>query len=637
MKSFNAFRLDTANHQLWRNGDRVPVTPKGFDVLAYLVEHAGRVVPQGEILEALWTGTYVNPEVLRKYILEIRKILGDRPDHPEFIETVPKRGYRFIAPVIDDSVAESLDLPTSPATAESSMQEAGGETPISKQQGSSAKATPWRLAVALVLAATAGVGVYFRLARTGPNARSLQNSSIAVLPFADMSSSKDQEYFSDGLSEQLINDLAKVPGLKVVGWSSAFQFKDKSEDLREVGRRLGVANVLEGSVRRDGNHVRITAALIKADDGFQLWSQTYDREINDIFAVQDEIALAATKTLQLQLLGSNGQPVTSTLRSANPEAYQAFLQAKYFVGRGQTKEDFDQALAYTDAAVKFDEKYAPAWALRSSVESMMVEDGLIDVVEGFQRARHDAERAIVLDPNSASAYLALARIQLDYDWDWDAANTSVTRAATLEPGSADVFPIHSHLSLVLGNLDEAIKFEEQAVALDPLRTNSHLGLGSMLFMARRYDKAQAELEKALALNPQAAFAHLLLGKILIAEGKQLRALAEIEKEPTEWARFTGEGLAYHALGREQDSKAALNALITKYSIDSAYQIAQVYAYRGESDKSFEWLERAYKQRDAGLTEIMTDPQLKDLRRDPRYIDLLNKMRLPTRSFEPSGE
>jgi tetratricopeptide (TPR) repeat protein len=189
----------------------------------------------------------------------------------------------------------------------------------------------------------------------------------------------------------------------------------------------------------------------------------------------------------------------------------------------------------------------------------------------------------------------------------------------------------------LGNLDEAIKFEEQAVALDPLRTNSHLGLGSMLFMARRYDKALAELEKALALNPQAAFAHLLLGKILIAEGKQLRALAEIEKEPTEWARFTGEGLAYHALGREQDSKAALNALITKYSIDSAYQIAQVYAYRGESDKSFEWLERAYKQRDAGLTEIMTDPQLKDLRRDPRYIDLLHKMWLPTRSFEPSGE
>ena len=368
MKSFKAFRLDTANHLLWRDGDRVPLTPKGFDVLTYLVERVGRVVTQDEILEALWPETYVNPEVLRKNIQEIRKALGDRSDRPEFVETLPKRGYRFVAPVIDKSGVEPPELATSLPIEEQATEETveAEATPI-ERESSSRKRMLWTLGIILVLAvvAMAAIGAYFRPARSAANASSLNNASIAVLPFADMSPAKDEEYFSDGLSEQLINDLAKVSGLKVVGRSSAFQFRGKNEDLRDVGRKLGVANVLEGSVRREGNHVRITAELTKTDDGFQLWSQSYDRETKDIFAVQDEIARAATEALRLKLLGTNGQSVASTLRSANPEAYEAYLQAEYFSGRGQSKEELDKALTYTDKAIKLDEKYAPAWALRA--------------------------------------------------------------------------------------------------------------------------------------------------------------------------------------------------------------------------------------------------------------------------------
>ena len=365
MKSFKAFRLDTANHLLWRNGERVPIAPKGFDVLAYLVEHAGRVVTQDEILEALWPDTYVNPEVLRKYILEIRKALGDRPNNPDFIETLPKRGYQFIAVVTDGSTAEPPAVLTSRATEERGTEENGGPATVpSEQESSSGKRGLWKLALIAVLAvvAAAGVGGYFLLARSGRNAPPLTDTSMAVLPFADMSPAKDQEYFSDGLAEQLINDLAKVSGLKVVGRSSSFQFRGKSEDLHEVGRKLGVANVLEGTVRREGNHVRITAELIKADDGFQLWSQTYDREIKDIFAVQDEIALAAAQALQVKLLGGHGPRFASASRSTNPEAYQSYLEAKYFIGRGASKEGLGKALAYTDKAIKLDERYAPAWA-----------------------------------------------------------------------------------------------------------------------------------------------------------------------------------------------------------------------------------------------------------------------------------
>jgi TolB-like protein/Flp pilus assembly protein TadD len=457
----------------------------------------------------------------------------------------------------------------------------------------------------------------------------LNNTSIAVLPFADMSPAKDQEYFSDGFAEQLINDLAKIPGLKVAGRSSAFQLRGNNEDLRDVGRKLGVAHILEGSVRREGNHVRITAELIKTDDGFQLWSQTYDREINDIFVVQDEIARAATEALQLKLLGSNGQPVASTPRSANPEAYQAYLQANYLLGRGTGKEDLGKALAYTDQAIKLDEKYAPAWALRASVQNMMAEVGVTNVTEGFRKARDDAERAIALDPTSTPAYLALARTQIYHDWDWDTANTCLTKAAALEPGSAEVLRVRSYLSRVLGNLGQSVKLYEQAAALDPLRANSHLGLGYVLYMAGRYDKAQAELQKALDLNAQAAFVHGNLGKILIAEGKPQQALAEIEKEPTDWEKLTDLALVYHALGREQDSNAALAELIAKHDTDAAYQIAEVYAFRGESGKAFEWLERAYKQRDSGLADIKVDPLMKSLRQDPRYAEMLKQMRLPT--------
>src|SRR5229473_2321148 len=443
MKSFQSFRLDTANQCLWRGPERVAIPPKPYDMLRYLVENPGRLVTHDELLEKLWPEIYVNPEVVRKYILDIRKILGDRPDKPEFIETVTKRGYRFIATVIDESAPPDSAL-------QGQEEEVASETVASKLKAPSRTHYLRKFAIIPILAviAVAATAGHFWFAPSKATRPSLNINSIAVLPFADVSPAKDQEYFSDGLSEQLINDLAKVSGLKVVGRSSAFQFRGKNEDVREVGRKLDVANVLEGSVRREGNHVRITAELTKADDGFQLWSQSYDRETKDIFAVQDEIARAATEALRLKLLGTNGQPVASTLRSANPEAYEAYLQAEYFSGRGQSKEELDKALAYTDEAIKLDEKYAPAWALRASVQNAMAEVALTDPTEGFRKARDDAERAVALDPTLASAYLALATTQIYLDWDWDTADASLTKAAALEPGSVEIFRIRSYRSRV---------------------------------------------------------------------------------------------------------------------------------------------------------------------------------------------
>ena len=630
MKSFKTFRLDTKNHLLWRKGDRVPVAPKGFDVLAYLVEHAGRVVTQDEMLEALWSETYVNPEVLRKYILEIRKALGDRPDKPEFIETLPKRGYRFIAPVTDESGIELADLPTSLATEEHAAKEMveAEATPLDLES-SSGKGRLWKLAIILLLSVVAAaMGVYFRPGKGAANASSLNNTSIAVLPFADMSLAKDQEYFSDGLAEQLINDLAKVSGLKVVGRSSSFQFKGKNEDLRDVGRKLGVANVLEGSVRREGNHVRITAELTKADDGFQLWSQTYDREINHIFAAQDEIARAVTGALQVKLLSPNSPEVSSGSRSISPEAYQAYLQGQYFIARGQDKRNLDKALSYSDQAIKLDANYASAWAQRSQVLRTMANLALIENTEAFHRARESAQKAIALDPNLAAGYLAMAMVQINHDWDWEGADVSLRRAGLLEPGSAEVLRCRAHLARVLGRVDEAIELYKHAIALDPLKANFYLALGYELYIGGRYEEARDALQRAQDLNPQLSSLHLTRGQILLSEGHLQEARAEMENETGEWEKLTGEPLAYYALGRREESDGALKQLIATYQNDCAFQIAEVYAYRGETDIAFEWLDRAYRQRDAGAPELKTDPLVRSLRQDRRYTELLKKMRLP---------
>ena len=637
MKSFQSFRLDSANQCLWRGEERAQITPKAFDVLRYMVENAGRLVTQDELLEALWPESYVNQEVLRKYILEIRKVLGDRPEKPEFIETVTKRGYRFIAAVVD-SGEEPADSPTTKMKSGVAVTEKAAiedqvvrETAASEQQASSGERRARKLAIIQVLAVivAAGIGGYFWFAQIRPNAPSTNKTSIAVLPFVDLSPAQDQAYFSDGFAEQLINDLAQVSGLKVVGRSSSFQFRSKDVDLHEVGRRLGVANVLEGSVRRDGNHVRVTAELVKTADGFQLWSRTYDREINDILAVQDEVALAAAGALQLKLLGSTGQPVASTLRSENPEAYQDYLQAKYFAARGQAKEDLNKALTYADQAIKLDPNYAAAWAQRSQVLETMSGLGLIESNGGFRKARESAEKAIALDPNLAAGYLRLARIQMSHDWDWDGADVSLKKAAMLEPGSAEVAHGRAYLERRQGRVDEAIELYKLSIALDPLRANSQLALADELYRVGRYEEAMAALQKAEELNPQLSSLHLTRGTILFSQGRQQEALTEMEKETGDWEKLSGEALAYYALGRRAESDNALSKLIATHQHDAAFQIAEVYAYRGETDQAFAWLDRAYRQRDSGLPEMKTSPLMKSLLQDPRRAELLQKMGLPS--------
>jgi TolB-like protein/DNA-binding winged helix-turn-helix (wHTH) protein len=626
MKCFHSFRLDAANHCLWHGYDRVPIAPKAFDVLRHLVENPDRLVTQDELLDALWPDTYVNPEILRKYILDIRKVLGDRPNNPKFIETVMKRGYRFIAPVTGVTEPEGAGIA---GLGESVEGEASGSQLFAEKPLPSNSRRAWEFATpfAFALLAIVGLATYFYLI-PGKRSSLSKDTSIAVLPFADMSPEKDQEYFSDGLTEELINDLARVPRLKVVARSSAFQFKGKNEDLRGVARKLGVANVLEGSIRRDGDRVRITAELIKADDGFQLWSETYDRQMGDLLAAQDEVATAVTGALQLKLLTAGNSRALANPHVTNSEVYQDYLQGQYYLAKGQDKADLEKALSFADDAIKLDPDYAGAWAQRSLLLEKLANVALIENVDGFRRARESAEKAIKLDPNLAASYLALDLIQIDNDWDWDGADASLKKAALLEPGSAAIAGNRAYLARTIGNVDEAIELYKQAIALDPLRANLHLAMAYELYLAGRHEEAMASLQKAEELNPRLSSLHLTRGKVLFSQGHLQEALNEIEKESGEWEKLSGEALVYHLLGRHADSDRALQKLIATHQNDCAYQIAEAYAFRGETEKAFRWLERAIRQRDPGTPELRNGPLVKSLRQDPRYTAILEEIHLP---------
>jgi TolB-like protein/Tfp pilus assembly protein PilF len=610
------------------------------------VRRPGHTITKDELLKEIWPGVFVEEVNLAVNISAIRKALGESPQDCRFIATVPGRGYRFVAEVRKiahpgkngaNAIAESDPKPIEVVPAVARL--AGGNRSNDEQKSPGglrrfldslvASGSAPKLAVvgAFLLLIALPIGAHLRRAQNLKVSASEAHPSIAVLPFADLSPTKDQEYFSDGLAEELITELAKVPGLKVAARSSAFQFEGRNEDARTIGKKLGVTNILEGSVQRQGDRVRIRVELTKADEGVELWSETYDRKVGEIFSVQDEIAHAATSALQVRLLG--GTTNSAGRRGTKQEAYESYLEGQYFFGRGDSRENLDKALAYAAKAINMDPNYAPAWALRSRVWSFLADFSLTDMSNGYSQARKDAERAIVLDPNLAAGYLALGWIQLDHDWDWASAEVSLAKAADLEPGNADLLYCRALLYEIQGRLTEAIETQKRAISLDPLQARSYSQLGYQLYFARQYDDADAALEKALEMNPQKEQDHITRGELLLARGHSQRALIEMEREPDNNWRLFGEALAYHSLGHTRDSDAALKKLIVGGENSWACQIAQIYAYRGERDKAFEWLDRAYRNHDGGLPYMKVDFMLTTLKQDSRYMNLLRRMELPT--------
>lgn len=448
---------------------------------------------------------------------------------------------------------------------------------------------------------------------TGPPA-----ISIAVLPFTDMSPDGDQEYFSDGISEELLNLLAKLPELRVAARTSSFSFKGQNLTAEQLGDTLRVRYLIEGSVRKDDDQVRVTAQLIDTADRSHVWSNVWDRKMQDIFAIQDEIAADVADQLKVTLLG--GPPM---VEETDPEAYALVLRARR-LDEQLTPASMERAVEMYRQALAIDPDYAAGWAGLGDTYRTQSDLGLRAFDEGYALAREAAERALALNPGHAHAHSVLGSISLSR-YDLPTAANHFEQALALDPGDATIVSRAAELLWALGRIEEAIRFFEYRVARDPVSPDGHSGLGRSYLGTGRMDEAVQAFRTTLELNPASSVMHSHLGTALLYEGEPEAALAAVRKEPVEAWRLIGLVEVYDALGRTAESDAALAELISRYEQGAAWNIAYVVAYRGEVDRTFRWLDRAVEYADPGLVEIFIRPELEILHDDPRWPAFLERI------------
>jgi TolB-like protein/Tfp pilus assembly protein PilF len=444
--------------------------------------------------------------------------------------------------------------------------------------------------------------------------------SIAVLPFVDMSERKDQEYFSDGLSEELIDLLAKTQGLEVIARTSSFYFKGKQVTIAEIARTLNVANVMEGSVRKAGNTIRVTAQLIRASDGVHIWSETYDRDLKDVFKVQDEIAQGVVQKLKLTLLPVAG---AASARTVNAEAHSLYLQGRHFQDR-DTSEDLAKANDYFKRALALDATYAPAWASIATVATRQVANDYIAMAKGSAITQEAASKAIELDSRNGEAYAALGIVHM-MAHEWTQAEATLATAREIDPTDSTLLTISAVLARGLGRDADAQALFRQALERDPLNLLARRYLARSLYFSGRLAEAEAEMRRVLDTNPTQPGAHYDLGRILLAKGQIDAAAAAFEGETDAGWKRIGLPLSYQAQHRSAEADAAFAALLKK-SAGAEFQVAETYADRGDADHAFKWLDSAV-QLDFGIIWLHNDPLFKDLRRDPRYAMVLRKLKM----------
>jgi TolB-like protein len=463
-----------------------------------------------------------------------------------------------------------------------------------------------------------------RRGKQGEATAAIPQKSIAVLPLLNESGDPGDEYFSDGLSEELIAALAQINGLKVIGRSSSFRFKDRHEEPKAIGEKLGVSTLLEGTVRKQDDRVRIVAELVNAADGIALWTRTFDRELRDIFTVQQEIARAVAESLKVTLLGSNEK--SAQMASNSVEAHNAYLQAHFHFQR-RNIEDYRKAITYFDQAIQFDPNYALAYAERSEAWTM-IGDLTGQRATAYPKARSDAEKAVEIAPALAEAHAALGWVRFFGEWKFAEGLSELNRAKELSPANPTANDLLARVIVYLGRIDEAERQARQAVELDPLSVATQFNLGRVLFIAGKLDEADAAGRKAAELQPSASSSHRWQVLVAVQRGDGEAALREAQLEPDDGFRPFELALAHYVQGDRKAADAALADLVANGRNGLAYQIAQVYAVRGETDKAFEWLQIAFDNRDGGTLSLLIDPLLRDLRDDPRYKSLLTKLGLP---------
>jgi len=612
--------VDTLNYHLSENGNPVAVEPQVFDLIVYLITNRERLVTRQEIFDNIWQGRVVSDTSLSNHIKSARKALGDDGKKQLVIKTIHGRGYQFIA---DTEEVADQEGSTNYAKVSSLLTE---KKP--KPHRLTTKSTIFSafFFVLLILMVSGGWWFIFGQNNANKSSEAAQSSnagkSIAVLAFSDLSPEKDQEYFSDGLSDELINLLAKIPELRVISRTSAFSFKGKNASTEEIGNQLNVTHILEGSVRKAGNRLRITTQLIQVSDESHLWSETFDETMDDVFRVQDDIAQAVTKQLKITLLEAADKTTT-----VNPDAYTLFLNAKYLFHK-YTPETTGKAELLVNESIAMDPHYAPSWHLLSAI---LVRSALNfnskPYKEGLEQAKSAAEKAIELDTGFAPAYATLARVNL-VSWEFKTANTNINKALLLDSSNADVLNVASIVAIYSGKIDDAIAYLQRAIKIDPLEGTHYFNLSLNYVYLNQLDEATEFLKKYDLFHPDAAIQHSLMAWIMLAQGKCKSALEEAGKEPHEFFKLFAKSAVLFCLGKTEKSDSLLTQFIEQHGDIHPTYVAYLYATRKENDRAFKWLDIAFQQQDPALLEQINFNQFRNLWSDPRWDAFLNKLGLP---------
>ena len=596
--------------------------PKVMDVLVFLAGRQGDVVSRRQILDSLWADVVVGDEVVSRAISVLRTELGDDQKDSRYLKTISKRGYRLTADVIPLTSERSQRV----ASVSNVSTSAAPDRPSDSVTRFAARKLDFMIITVLVLAL--GYFAYDKfILQPEPGAVFGDvGISIAVLPFVDMSDDSGNEYFSEGLSEELLNLLVNVPELRVAARTSSFSYKGKDAKIAQIGEELNVTYVLEGSVRKAGDHVRITASLVKADDGFHVWSESFDRTLDDIFVIQDQIASAVADALKVKLLDAKLLDAMPTMDVTDAEVYALYLQGLYFDNL-KGKENLEKAISAFKQALAIDPEYAPAWVAISRAYTYQTRAGLLSRKKGSALAMEAVERALALDNNMAAAWANLAYLKKYYEWDWEGATAASDKALQLDPNNAQVLGVAASLAGNLGRTSASTMLHEQALARDPLNLTSQSALGQDYMRNGRLDEAIETFSRLVALNPEYYSGYSNLGRAYFLSGDAERALIEIDKSPAEDLK-TFEKIQIHlALGNHEEAQVFVNKYLEQYSRVDPVRTAALYASLGDNDKAFEWLETAFQKRFVRLSWILVNVYLKNLESDPRYPVFLEKLGL----------
>ncbi|HEY8187968.1 MAG TPA: winged helix-turn-helix domain-containing protein [Pyrinomonadaceae bacterium] len=627
---FGRFRLKADERVLLRGEELVPLTPKAFDILLTLLENDGRIVQKDDLMKKVWPNTFVEEGNLTQNVSLLRKALGESATGPQFIETVPRRGYRFVAPVSKvngtngEQSREILNkqlLPNGPA---SLTQESGAadrklelESRNLKLEAISRRRPALALTLAAVLVSIVGIAYLSGRDRAGASPTAIQ--SIAVLPFVDDGPDADAEYLDDEIAESLVNSLTKLPKLRVVPRSVMVNYKGRNVDPRTVGRELNVRAVVTGRVHRHGDTVSIQADLIDLDSVSQIWGQHYDRKLADILLVQEEISRDIFENLRLKL---------NVEEQKQLEAYRLYLKGRNAWNK-RTPEGLSQGIDYFQQAINTDPNYAAAYAGLADCYNMQVIYGVHQPSEGFPKAKEAAVKALEMDETLAEAHTSLAFIKFRWDRDRVEAEREFQLAIKHKPTYAPAHQWYSSYLVALERFDEAIAEAKRTQELEPLSFIASSHLGWILYLSGRDDEAIAQCRKILKLDPNSFPARRYLGLAYEQKGMYTQAIDEFQKglklsgSPLMLALL---GHAYAASGKTADARqvlADLHDLETRRYV-SPYTVAAIYTALDERDQAFKWLERAYEERDVWLMNLKVDPVFAKLRSDKRFHDLLTR-------------